>query len=89
MSLIIAYFVPLCVNSFLDWFAESSRAFAYQTYEKDGSILNRIDSLTLQDNTWKEQDVLYTTFRLLPMAIWAFRSALYDVSAAFNGYSGV
>lgn len=39
-------------------FEASNRAFAYHTYEKDGSILNRIVSLTLEDNTWIEQDVL-------------------------------
>ncbi|TFJ94775.1 quinoprotein glucose dehydrogenase [Lentibacillus salicampi] len=39
-------------------FEDSNQAFAYHTYEKDGEILNRIVSLTLEDNTWKEENVL-------------------------------
>ncbi|WP_164670995.1 PQQ-dependent sugar dehydrogenase [Virgibacillus doumboii] len=39
-------------------FEATNMALAYHTYEKDGEILNRIVSLTLEDNVWKEKDVL-------------------------------
>ncbi|WP_042454232.1 PQQ-dependent sugar dehydrogenase [Neobacillus dielmonensis] len=39
-------------------FEKSKMAFAYHSYKQDGKILNRIVSLKLADNTWKEQNVL-------------------------------
>ncbi|MUK87735.1 quinoprotein glucose dehydrogenase [Ornithinibacillus sp. L9] len=39
-------------------FETSNRALAYHTYEKDSVPLNRIVSLILEGDTWKEEDVL-------------------------------
>ncbi|MFD1040494.1 PQQ-dependent sugar dehydrogenase [Virgibacillus byunsanensis] len=39
-------------------FETTNKAFAYHTYQKDGKTLNRIVSLTLNDSTWQEEDVL-------------------------------
>ncbi|MFD2044684.1 PQQ-dependent sugar dehydrogenase [Ornithinibacillus salinisoli] len=39
-------------------FETTSKALAYHTYEQDDKTLNRIISLTLDGNTWKEEDVL-------------------------------
>lgn len=39
-------------------FDKTKRAFAYHTYKKDKQILNRIISLKLENNTWKEEDIL-------------------------------
>ncbi|MFC4559419.1 PQQ-dependent sugar dehydrogenase [Virgibacillus kekensis] len=39
-------------------FESSKSAFAYHTYEKNGEALNRIVSLTLEGNTWKEENAL-------------------------------
>ncbi|WP_286230241.1 PQQ-dependent sugar dehydrogenase [Neobacillus mesonae] len=39
-------------------FEKSKKAFAYHSYQKDGKTLNRIVSLKLNGNTWKEEAVL-------------------------------
>lgn len=39
-------------------FEESSQAFAYYTYEQDGSQFNRIVTLTWQEDVWEETAVL-------------------------------
>lgn len=39
-------------------FETTNMALAYHTYEKSGEVLNRIISLKLEDNVWKEKDVL-------------------------------
>lgn len=39
-------------------FETTKRAFAYHTYQKEGKTLNRIISLTLQNNSWKEEKIL-------------------------------
>ncbi|MED4202735.1 PQQ-dependent sugar dehydrogenase [Neobacillus mesonae] len=39
-------------------FEKSKKAFAYHSYQKDGKTLNRIVSLKLDSNTWKEEAVL-------------------------------
>jgi glucose/arabinose dehydrogenase len=39
-------------------FADSKRAYAYHSYQKNGKTLNRIVSLKLADNIWKEDGVL-------------------------------
>ncbi|MGG3562096.1 PQQ-dependent sugar dehydrogenase [Neobacillus rhizosphaerae] len=39
-------------------FASTKKAFAYHTYQKGGKTLNRIISLKLEDNTWREDKVL-------------------------------
>jgi glucose/arabinose dehydrogenase len=39
-------------------FDKTKKSFAYYTYQKDGKTLNRIVSLKLEKNTWKEVAVL-------------------------------
>src|SRR5699024_4457165 len=39
-------------------FETSNRGFAYYTYQEDGDILNRIVALELEDDLWKETEVL-------------------------------
>ncbi|SFM00678.1 PQQ-dependent sugar dehydrogenase [Salibacterium qingdaonense] len=39
-------------------FAQSQEAWVYHTYEEDQSLSNRIVSVTLENGTWQEQDVL-------------------------------
>lgn len=39
-------------------FEESAKAFAYYTYEQDGSQFNRIVTLLWEDNVWREDQVL-------------------------------
>lgn len=39
-------------------FAESNQAYAYYTYENGGGQYNRIVTLQLEDNVWKEENLL-------------------------------
>ncbi|EKN62400.1 glucose dehydrogenase [Neobacillus bataviensis LMG 21833] len=39
-------------------FATSKKGFAFHTYQKDGKSLNRIVSLKLENDTWKEDKIL-------------------------------
>ena len=39
-------------------FDTSKMAYAYHTYQKDDKTLNRIVSMKLEDNTWKEESIL-------------------------------
>ncbi|SET53460.1 Glucose/arabinose dehydrogenase, beta-propeller fold [Salinibacillus kushneri] len=39
-------------------FDTTNRAYAYHSYSKNGEVMNRIVSLTLNENTWEEEDVL-------------------------------
>lgn len=39
-------------------FKTTNRAYAYHTYQEDGKTLNRIVSLTLNNSTWEEEEVL-------------------------------
>lgn len=39
-------------------FSENRQAFAYYTYDDNGSPLNRVVLLTLQDDVWRESKIL-------------------------------